>query len=113
MLGTANIAFAASIVVDKNAPKNQQATILQSANGTPQINIQTPTNAGVSVNQFHQLDIGQQGAILNNSRTHTQTQLGGWIQGNPWLAAGEARIIVNQVNSANPSLLNGYIEVGG
>ncbi|RRD86655.1 two-partner secretion domain-containing protein, partial [Conchiformibius steedae] len=58
-------------------------------------------------------DVDSRGAILNNSRRNTQTQLGGWIQGNPWLATGEARVIVNQVNSANPSLLNGYIEVGG
>ncbi|WP_165091216.1 two-partner secretion domain-containing protein, partial [Neisseria yangbaofengii] len=36
-----------------------------------------------------------------------------WIQGNPWLARGEAKVIVNQVNSSNPSLLNGYIEVAG
>ena len=42
-----------------------------------------------------------------------QTQLGGWIQGNPWLARGEARVIVNQVNSADPSRLNGYVEIGG
>ena len=57
--------------------------------------------------------MNSKGAILNNSRRNTQTQLGGWIQGNPFLATGEARVIVNQVNSANPSLLNGYIEVGG
>ncbi|WP_158608788.1 filamentous hemagglutinin N-terminal domain-containing protein [Neisseria weixii] len=86
---------------------------MQTGNGTPQINIQTPTSAGVSINQYQQFDVNNKGAILNNSRGHTQTQLGGWIQGNPWLAGGQARIIVNQVNSANPSLLNGYIEVGG
>ena len=85
----------------------------QTGNGTPQVNIQTPTSAGVSVNQYQQFDVGNRGAILNNSRSNTQTQLGGWIQGNPWLARGEARVIVNQVNSAHPSLLNGYIEVGG
>ncbi|HFC6371228.1 TPA: filamentous hemagglutinin N-terminal domain-containing protein, partial [Neisseria lactamica] len=53
------------------------------------------------------------GAILNNSRSNTQTQLGGWIQGNPWLARGEARVVVNQINSSHSSQLNGYIEVGG
>ncbi|MDK4706649.1 hemagglutinin repeat-containing protein [Kingella negevensis] len=112
-LGTANIAFADGIVADKAAPKSQQATILQTGNGTPQVNIQTPTLAGVSVNQYVQFDVGNRGAILNNSRSNTQTQLGGWIQGNPWLATGEARVIVNQVNSAHSSQLNGYIEVGG
>lgn len=85
-LGTANIAFADGIVADKAAPKSQQATILQTGNGTPQVNIQTPTLAGVSVNQYVQFDVGNRGAILNNSRSNTQTQLGGWIQGNPWVS---------------------------
>ncbi|HGG8666937.1 TPA: filamentous hemagglutinin N-terminal domain-containing protein, partial [Neisseria meningitidis] len=53
------------------------------------------------------------GAILNNSRSNTQTQLGGWIQGNLWLARGEARVVVNQINSSHSSQMNGYIEVGG
>ncbi|WP_304678347.1 two-partner secretion domain-containing protein, partial [Neisseria bergeri] len=86
---------------------------LQTGNGIPQVNIQTPTSAGVSVNQYTQFDVGNRGAILNNSRSNTQTQLGGWIQGNPWLARGEARVVVNQINSSHSSQLNGYIEVGG
>ena len=103
----------ARIVGDNNAPSNQRPVILNSANGTPQVNIQTPSKSGVSMNQYQQFDVNKQGAILNNSRTNTQTQLGGWVQGNPFLATGPARVIVNQVNSANPSHLNGYIEVAG
>ncbi|WP_421522848.1 hemagglutinin repeat-containing protein [Neisseria yangbaofengii] len=112
-LGAANIVQAQGIAADKNAPKTQQPTILQTGNGIPQINIQTPTSVGVSVNQYQQFDVDNKGAILNNSRSNTQTKLGGWIQGNPWLARGEAKVIVNQVNSVSPSLLNGYIEVAG
>ncbi|HHS0789909.1 TPA: hemagglutinin repeat-containing protein [Neisseria meningitidis] len=112
-VGTANIAFADGIIADKAAPKTQQATILQTGNGIPQVNIQTPTSAGVSVNQYTQFDVGNRGAILNNSRSNTQTQLGGWIQGNLWLARGEARVVVNQINSSHSSQMNGYIEVGG
>lgn len=104
---------ASGIIADKSAPKNQQAVILQTANGLPQVNIQTPSSQGVSVNRFKQFDVDEKGAILNNSRSNTQTQLGGWIQGNPYLARGEARVIVNQIDSSSPSLLNGYIEVGG
>lgn len=104
---------ASGIIADKSAPKNQQAVILQTANGLPQVNIQTPSSQGVSVNRFKQFDVDEKGVILNNSRSNTQTQLGGWIQGNPHLARGEARVIVNQIDSSNPSLLNGYIEVGG
>lgn len=113
LLLTSPYADAQSIVADKSAPAQQQPTIIQTGNGIPQANIQTPTAAGVSVNQYSHFNVDSRGAILNNSRRNIQTQLGGWIQGNPWLAGGEARVIVNQVNSANPSLLGGYIEVGG
>ncbi|WP_421522786.1 hemagglutinin repeat-containing protein [Neisseria yangbaofengii] len=105
--------WAAGLQADKSAPLGQQPTVLQTANGLPQVNIQTPTAGGVSVNQYRQFDVDKRGAILNNSRSNTQTKLAGWIQGNPWLARGEAKVIVNQVNSSNPSLLNGYIEVAG
>ncbi|HEZ7790783.1 TPA: hemagglutinin repeat-containing protein [Neisseria meningitidis] len=40
---------ASGIIADKSAPKNQQAVILQTANGLPQVNIQTPSSQGVSV----------------------------------------------------------------
>ena len=103
----------AEIIGDKNAPGNQRPTVLNSANGTPTVNIQTPSKGGVSMNQYQKFDVDKKGAILNNSRGNTQTQLGGWVQGNPFLATGSARVIVNQVNSANPSYLNGYIEVAG
>ena len=39
--------------------------------------------------------------------------MGGWVQGNPWLAKGEAKVILNEVNSSNPSQLKGYLEVAG
>jgi filamentous hemagglutinin len=42
-----------------------------------------------------------------------QTQLGGFVQGNPFMAGGAARIILNEVNGGSPSQLRGYIEVGG
>ena len=114
-LGTAQIlpVQAGTIVADPNAPKTEQPTILNTASGATQVNIQTPTAGGVSMNQYKQFDTQNSGTILNNSRTNANTQTAGWIQGNPWLATGTARVIVNQVNSSNPSLLNGNIEVAG
>ncbi|PIE47252.1 MAG: hypothetical protein CSA42_03975, partial [Gammaproteobacteria bacterium] len=109
----ANLQTNSQIIADKTAPKTQQATILKTANGTPQINIQTPSSAGVSRNVYRQFDIKQNNAILNNSRTHNKTQLAGWIEGNPWLAKGSAKVILNEINSTNPSHLNGYIEIAG
>lgn len=101
------------IIADKTAPNSQQPTILNSSNGVTQINIQTPSAGGVSRNTYTQFDVGQEGAILNNSRNSAQTQIGGWVQGNPWLAKGEAKVILNEVNSSNPSQLKGYLEVAG
>ncbi|MEX3956601.1 hemagglutinin repeat-containing protein [Trinickia sp. EG282A] len=112
-LGLASLATRAQIVADPRAPGNQQPTVLNAGNGVPLINIQTPSAAGVSRNTYSQFDVNAQGAILNNARKSAQTQLGGWVQGNPWLAAGTARVILNEVNSSNPSLLRGYLEVAG
>jgi len=106
-------ALAAGIVADKSAPGGQQPNVMQSANGTPQVNIQTPSAGGVSHNKYTQFDVDNKGAILNNSHKQVQTQLGGWVAGNPWLAKGEAKIILNEVNSRDPSKLNGYVEVAG
>ncbi|MDR6586481.1 filamentous hemagglutinin family protein [Herbaspirillum frisingense] len=103
----------AQILGDRNAPRNQQPTVLVTPNGVPVVNIQTPSSAGVSMNQYRQFDVGANGVILNNARVTTATQLGGQVTGNPWLATGAARVIVNQVNSTNPSYLRGYLEVAG
>ena len=106
-------ADATNIVADRNAAAAQQAAILKSSNGTTQVNIQTPSKAGVSRNVFSQFDVGTDGAILNNSRKNAQTQLAGWVEGNPYLARGEARVILNEVNSSDPSRLSGYTEIAG
>ncbi|MEG1770536.1 MAG: filamentous hemagglutinin N-terminal domain-containing protein, partial [Comamonas sp.] len=106
----------AQIIADPSAPGQQRPTVLNSANGTPTVQIQTPSAAGVSRNRYRQFDIGQQGergAILNNSRTAVQSQIGGWVQANPWLANGSARVIVNEVQSAAQSRLAGTLEVAG
>ncbi|MDO9366672.1 MAG: hemagglutinin repeat-containing protein [Methylotenera sp.] len=110
--GFANLAHA-DIMADQSAPANQRPVIINAPNGVPLVNIQTPSAAGVSRNTYSQFNVNANGAILNNSRTNVQTQLGGWVQGNPYLATGTARIILNEVNSHNPSLLNGYVEVAG
>ncbi len=103
----------AQIVANKAMPAHTQPSVVTTANGVPQVNIQTPNGAGVSMNNYSQFDVQKNGAILNNSITSTQTQLAGWIQGNPLLHNESARVIVNQIQSADPSRLNGYIEVAG
>lgn len=115
LLAFATLALPAQsqIVADPNAAGSLRPTVLSASNGVPLVNIATPSAAGVSRNVYRQFDVSTQGAILNNSRTDVQTQLGGWVQGNPWLATGLARVILNEVHSSQPSQLNGFVEVGG
>ncbi|MGF6368103.1 filamentous hemagglutinin [Paraburkholderia sp. RAU6.4a] len=88
--------------------------VIGTANGLPQVNVNRPSNAGVSVNTYSQFDVQKNGVILNNSPVNTNTQLAGQISGNPNFGPNDAaRIIVNQVNSNNPSQLRGYVEVAG
>ncbi|MDN0128018.1 hemagglutinin repeat-containing protein [Yersinia massiliensis] len=112
-LSCVSLSAQADIVADAGAPAGQQPTIMSSANGTPQVNIQTPSSGGVSRNVYSQFDVDNRGVILNNGHGVNQTQLGGFVDANPWLARGEANIILNEVNSRDPSKLNGYIEVAG
>ncbi|HWW08180.1 hemagglutinin repeat-containing protein [Collimonas sp.] len=88
-------------------------TIDRSASGRPLVQIVTPNAAGVSHNRYEQYNVDSNGVILNNARTITQTQLGGLVEGNPNLANGSARIILNEVMGGGRSLLNGYTEVAG
>ena len=79
----------------------------------PQVNIQTPSAGGVSRNQYSQFDVAEKGAVLNNARKSAQTQMAGWVKGNLNLARGEAKVILNEVNSKLIRRLKGYVEVAG
>jgi len=108
-------AMANGIVADSNATPGQRPDVIATQNGLPQVNITAPNQAGISHNQYQQFDVAQNGAILNNSAVMTSTQLAGMIQGNPNLNPDTpaARVIINEVNSNNPSQLRGYMEVAG
>ncbi|MBJ2159797.1 two-partner secretion domain-containing protein, partial [Variovorax sp. IB41] len=103
----------AQIVASPMVPGSLRPTVLVAPNGVPLVSIQTPSAAGVSRNVYSQFDVMRNGVILNNSRVNVQSQLGGWVQGNPWLAGGPARVILNEINGGNPSQLRGQIEVAG
>jgi hypothetical protein len=45
------------------------------------INIANPNSVGVSVNHYNKFNVGNQGAILNNSKVMGTSQLGGAVYG--------------------------------
>ena len=107
------LAFATEILPDSNAPIEERPLVTETASGNPLVQITTPTAGGVSVNRYEFFNVPERGAILNNSYGLTSTELAGYVQGNPNLAAGTARLIINEVTSANPSELRGFLEVAG
>ncbi|QNX89151.1 two-partner secretion domain-containing protein [Acinetobacter seifertii] len=106
----------ADIVADGAANAENRAVIAAGRNAqgavVPVVNIQTPKN-GVSHNIYQQFDVLAEGAVLNNSRQGAATQTAGNVAANPFLATGEARIILNEVNSAAASRFEGNLEVAG
>ena len=87
---------------------NGRPTMDKAANGVPVVNIQNPNSKGVSQNFYNDFNVGSKGVVLNNSQQVTQTQLGGYIEGNPNLHNGSASLILNEVIGQNPSSLGGY-----
>lgn len=106
------VATAAQLAVDQSAGGSTAVT--QAQNGVPMVNIATPNGSGLSHNKFTDYNVGQQGLILNNSAQNlVQTQLGGYVVGNPNLKNGAAGLILNEVTGGNASQLKGYTEVAG
>ncbi|MCO5412415.1 hemagglutinin repeat-containing protein [Ralstonia mojiangensis] len=103
---------AQSLTPDRNVP-GPHPVVGVAANGTPVVNINAPSAGGVSSNSFTNYNVGQAGVVLNNSGQNSQTQIAGWVQGNPFLGNTAARVILNQVTSGNPSTLAGPTEIAG
>ena len=108
-----SLSFAADIVADVSAPEAQCPYVTETATGIPFVQIARPDGSDVSVNRYEAFSVPESGAILNNAFLFSNTQLAGYIEGNPNLSGGPARIIVNEVMSDRPSKLRGFLEVAG
>ncbi|MBH1965350.1 MAG: hemagglutinin repeat-containing protein [Comamonadaceae bacterium] len=82
-------------------------------NGVGLVHIAVPNEFGVSHNQYQHFNVPPRGLILNNSAQPSSTVLGGTVAGNPQLGTISARLIVNEVTSASPSVMRGALEVAG
>lgn len=103
----------AQVVPEPATLPQYRPTVTTAPNGVPVVAIRTPSRAGVSRNHFQQFDVEGRGVILNNSPVATGTALGVTVRGNPVLGNRPAQVILNEVYSGAPSLLQGPIEVAG
>ncbi|EHG25164.1 hemagglutinin repeat-containing protein [Selenomonas noxia] len=107
------LVFAEDIVADPAASSAQRPVVTEAgSSGIPLVQITAPSGE-VSLNRYDSFSVPERGAILNNAFLFANTQLAGYIEGNPNLIGGPARIIVNEVMGRNPSELRGFLEVAG
>lgn len=101
------------IEADKNAATEYKPIVEKTNSGIDIVQIASANSDGVSRNLYTWFDVNKSGLILNNATEYVNTQLGGYVDYNYRLGLRPAKIILNEVTSANPSSINGFIEVAG
>ena len=89
-------------------PKTEEAR-----NGMTVVNINTPNDKGLSHNQYDAFNVDHKGLILNNANRPVNTELAGYIMGNPNLVGPTANTILNEVTGTGATFMNGALEVAG
>ena len=89
-------------------PKTEEAR-----NGMTVVNINTPNDKGLSHNQYDAFNVDNKGLILNNANRPVNTELAGYIMGNPNLVGPTANTILNEVTGTGATSMNGALEVAG
>ena len=104
------MALANPVVPDqgKLGPKIEEAR-----NGMTVVNINTPNDKGLSHNQYDAFNVDHKGLILNNANRPVNTELAGYIMGNPNLVGPTANTILNEVTGTGATSMNGALEVAG
>ena len=112
LAGFTSPTVSAQVIANPSAATAQRPQVESTMQGKPLVQIVAPNAAGVSHNRYSRFDVDARGVILNNSRS---TLLDGQdvITLNRNLRDGPARIILNEVNSSQASLLQGPVRVTG
>lgn len=116
LAGMAQLAMAADPSAIPIAGSKATTAIAPNNTATTVVNIQAPTAAGLSQNQYSKFDVTKGGLILNNAdglnNLTVETKLAGQILANQNLTHS-ALVILNEVMTNKASVLNGFIEVAG
>lgn len=95
----------------RNTIVSKSTSITSSGNNTDVININNPSQNGISHNQFDAFEI-HGGVVFNNSLENGISKIGGAIEKNPNLTKN-ASVIVSEITSKQSSHINGILEVFG
>ncbi|WP_064581460.1 filamentous hemagglutinin N-terminal domain-containing protein [Streptobacillus moniliformis] len=108
MLGILLIQFFsfASIKVDGKI----NVYVEKSNNGIDVINISTPSSKGISHSTFTDFNIGEKGAVINNSKNIARSRIAGLINGNKNIKEKRAKLALLDVTGVKESRLSGILE---
>ncbi|NVJ92871.1 MAG: hemagglutinin repeat-containing protein [Methylocystaceae bacterium] len=106
-----NLVEASSAVI--TVAPNSNASVSQTVNNTPLLQIEKPNGAGLSHNKFTDFNVGKSGLVINNALDIAKTNIGGVVLKNPNFTGKAASLILNEVTSANRSSLTGFTEIAG
>ena len=103
------------ITVDPADTRSNRARVDNAPNGVPVVDIARPNSHGVSHNLFQNFNVGEKGAVMNNSNEDFgKSVLAGVLLANSNLNGTEgAHLILNEVTGGHPSDLQGYTEIFG
>ena len=96
-------------------PASIGTKVTKTASGINQIDIAAPNKNGTSYNSLKELQVSEQGLILNNNKhVVVNTQTAGFVARNRNLDNGvAANLIITEVTGKNRTNINGIVEVAG
>lgn len=86
-------------------PNESRPNVSQEEHQAARIDIQAPNEQGVSHNVYESFDVDKKGAVLNNSRNGSDTELAGRITGNPNLSDQERGLSSMKSTAVIPATL--------